>query len=135
MFPLINGSLFLGVEDGQVVAEEVRTELRFLYDVDSEEAQGAITTNHHQYHIGLGETFPPPLPLTSSLSPSPSAPYRPVKSHLNCAVLSHEYALKYNSFSRDLTDIKPLCQVRYSVLSFLLEVVSVNDPLYATQTP
>ena len=41
--------------DGQVIAEEVRTELRFLYAVDSEEAQEAITTNHHHYHIGLGE--------------------------------------------------------------------------------
>lgn len=88
MFPLINGSLFLGVEDGQVVAEEVRTELRFLYDVDSEEAQGAITTNHHQYHIGLGETFPPPppphfftLPLSLCTLPTSQVP-----SKLCCAL-------------------------------------------------
>lgn len=59
----------LGVEDGQVIAEEVRTELRFLYDVDSEEAQGAITTNHHHYHIGLGETSPPPPPHSFTLPP------------------------------------------------------------------
>jgi hypothetical protein len=84
---MAHNHLATACKGGEAVSEEVRTELRFLYAVDSEEAQEAITTNHHQYHIGL------------------------VKSHLNCAVLSHEYALKYNSFSRDLTDIKPLCQM------------------------
>jgi hypothetical protein len=72
---------------GEAVGEEVRMELKFLYAVDSEDAQEAITASDHHYHIGLA------------------------KAHLNCAVLSHEYALKYNSFSRDLTDIKPLCQM------------------------
>ncbi|CAI8016224.1 Rhophilin-2 [Geodia barretti] len=71
----------------EVVGEEVRMELKFLYAVDSEEAQDAITASNQQYHVGLA------------------------KAHLNCAVLAHEYALKYNSYSRDLSDIKPLCQM------------------------
>lgn len=96
-----------------MIPEELRTEVRFLYTVDSEEAQEAITASRHDYHIGLGQSTYPRMHTfthTHSLTQYPS--FTTVKAHLNCATLSHEYALKYNSFSRDLTDIKPLCQVR-----------------------
>ena len=35
-----------------------------------------------------------------------------MQSHLNCAVLSHEYAVKYNSVCRDLHHIAPLTKVK-----------------------
>ena len=40
------------------MGEEVRMELKFLYAVDSEEAQDAITASNQQYHVGLGEYLP-----------------------------------------------------------------------------
>ena len=46
------------VEGEEVVGEEVRMELKFLYAVDSEEAQDAITASNQQYHIGLGKCLP-----------------------------------------------------------------------------
>ena len=49
----------------------------------------------------------PPLPSPPLPSPPP-----PVKAHLNCASLSHEYALKYNSLCRDLLPLLPLREVR-----------------------
>ena len=44
-------------EGEEVVNEEVRMELKFLYAVDSEDAQDAITASDHQYHIGLGNSL------------------------------------------------------------------------------
>ena len=44
------------VEGEGVVGEEVRMELKFLYAVDSQEAQEAITASNQQYHIGLGKS-------------------------------------------------------------------------------
>ena len=44
-------------EGGKGVGEELRTEIRFLYAVDSAEAQEAITASHHDYHIGLGQLY------------------------------------------------------------------------------
>jgi len=65
---------------GGQAPEEVRTELHFLYPDSSPDYLSADP----KYHIGL------------------------VKSHLNCATLSHEYALKYTSLCRDLSHTKPL---------------------------
>lgn len=76
-------SLAKSFSNGGQVPEEMRTELHFLYT----DATPEIMSCEPSYHIGL------------------------LKSHLNCASLSHEYAVKYNNLCRDLHHITPLIKV------------------------
>ena len=49
--------------------------------------------------------------LTANLSAEDLSSFIAVKAHLNCATLSHEYALKYNSLCKDLLPVVPLYDV------------------------
>lgn len=62
------------------IPEEIHTELHFLYP----DSPSEVFSPDPRQHIGL------------------------MKAHLNCASLSHEYALKYNSLCRDLLPLLPL---------------------------
>lgn len=70
-------------EQGGHVPEDVCTEIRFLYSDYTQE----VVSNDSKVHIGIG------------------------KSHINCAALSHEYALKFCNLCRDLHHISRLTQL------------------------
>ncbi|XP_064391194.1 rhophilin-1-like isoform X2 [Halichondria panicea] len=71
------------LSDGGSISEELRTDLHFLYIQSPPE----LNDNLSSVHIGL------------------------VQRHLNCATLSHEFALKFHSLCRDLHHIEPLAKM------------------------
>ena len=125
----------LSLAGGGILPEELRTEVHFLYT--NIENNPEILTNHPKFHFGLSESA---FHCKSANSPEVckvkfNVLLFAVQSHLNCASLSHEYAVKYNSFCRDLHHITPLTRVSSVSICWnsLIEILFVFDRCWPRQ--